>query len=88
MFEFNDIAAEDILTHRTMVDMLWTEETDAEWETTIKETNHSHYPVCRDTADDVVGVLKARDYLKLTDRTRESVMKKRRKPRAVCTAQR
>ena len=75
VFEFNDIAAEDILTHRTMVDMLWTEETDAEWETTIKETNHSHYPVCGDTADDVVGVLKARDYLKLTDRTRESVMK-------------
>ena len=65
VFEFNDIAAED---------MLWTEETDAEWETTIKETNHSHYPVCGDTADDVVGVLKARDYLKLTDRTRESVM--------------
>ena len=60
VFEFNDIAAEDILTHRTMVDMLWTEETDAEWETTIKETNHSHYPVCGDTADDVVGVLKAR----------------------------
>ena len=75
VFEFNDIAAEDILTHRTMVDMLWTEETDAEWETTIKETNHSHYPICGDTADDVVGVLKARDYLKLTDRTRESVMK-------------
>ena len=75
VFEFNDIAAEDILTHRTMVDMLWTEETDAEWEATIKETNHSHYPVCGDTADDVVGVLKARDYLKLTDRTRESVMK-------------
>ncbi len=75
VFEFNDIEAEDILTHRTRVDMLWTDETDGEWERTINETNHSHYPVCTDTADDVIGILSARDYLKLNDRTRENAMK-------------
>ena len=84
VFEFNDIAAEDILTHRTMVDMLWTEETDAEWETTIKETNHSHYPVCGDTADDVEGARLFEAYRPHARKRYE----KRREPRAVCTAQR
>ncbi len=75
VFEFNDIEAGDMLTHRTMVDMLWSEESDEEWEKTIKETNHSHYPVCGETPDDVIGVLLARNYLKLSDRSRENVMK-------------
>lgn len=75
VFEFNDVTAADMLTHRTMVDMLYTEETDSEWESTINTTNHSHYPVCEDTADNVIGVLKARDYLKLSDRSRENAMK-------------
>lgn len=75
VFEFNDVTAADMLTHRTMVDMLYTEETDSEWESIINTTNHSHYPVCEDTADNVIGVLKARDYLKLSDRSRENAMK-------------
>lgn len=75
VFEFNDVTAADMLTHRTMVDMLYTEETDSEWESIINTTNHSHYPVCEDTADNVIGVLKARDYLKLSNRSRENAMK-------------
>lgn len=76
VFEFNDVTALDMLTHRTMVDMLWAEEDDAEWAKTINETNHSHYPVCMDTADNVIGILRARDYLKLADRSRDAVMQK------------
>lgn len=74
VFEFNDVSAADMLTHRTMVDMLWLEESDEAWTKLVSSTNHSYYPICADTADDVVGILRARDYLRLSDRTRDNVM--------------
>ncbi|MDD6721812.1 MAG: hemolysin family protein [Clostridiales bacterium] len=74
VFEFNDVSAADMLTHRTMVDMLWLEESDEAWAKLLSSTNHSYYPICADTADDVVGILRARDYLRLSDRTRDNVM--------------
>ncbi len=74
VFEFNDVSAADMLTHRTMVDMLWLEESDEAWTKLVSSTNHSYYPICADTADDVVGILRARDYLRLSERTRDNVM--------------
>ena len=74
VFEFNDVSAADMLTHRTMVDMLWLEESDEAWAKLVSSTNHSYYPICADTADDVVGILRARDYLRLSERTRDNVM--------------
>ena len=74
VFEFNDVSAADMLTHRTMVDMLWLEEGDEAWAKLVSSTNHSYYPICADTADDVVGILRARDYLRLSERTRDNVM--------------
>lgn len=74
VFEFNDVSAADMLTHRTMVDMLWLEEGDEAWAKLVSSTNHSYYPICADTADDVVGILSARDYLRLSERTRDNVM--------------
>ena len=74
VFEFNDVSAADMLTHRTMVDMLWLEESDEAWAKLVSSTNHSYYPICADTADDVVGILRARDYLRVSERTRDNVM--------------
>ena len=74
VFEFNDVSAAYMLTHRTMVDMLWLEESDEAWAKLVSSTNHSYYPICADTADDVVGILRARDYLRLSERTRDNVM--------------
>ena len=74
VFEFNDVSAADMLTHRTMVDMLWLEESDEAWAKLVSSTNHPYYPICADTADDVVGILRARDYLRLSERTRDNVM--------------
>lgn len=76
VFEFDDITAGEILTHRTQVDILYLEESDEEWFKTIRENRHSHYPVCDETADDVIGILDARDYFRLDDRSRAAVMKK------------
>ena len=80
VFEFDDKTAEEIATHRTEVDLLWLDETMDEWARTIYESRHTLYPVCEDSADQVVGVLNAKDYFRLEDRSRESVMEKAVKP--------
>ena len=47
----------------------------AEWDKTIHESRHTLYPVCEDSPDNVVGILNAKDYFRLNDKRRESVMK-------------
>lgn len=74
IFEFDDKTAEDIMTHRTEVAVLWLDETDEQWEQTIAESRFSVYPVCEESTDNIVGVLKAKDYFRLKDRTRENIM--------------
>jgi len=80
LFDFNDIKADRIMTHRTDVSMLWLEESDAEWEKTILESRFSIYPVCEDSPDNIVGVLNTKDYFRLKDRGRENVMQNAVKP--------
>jgi putative hemolysin len=80
VFEFDNVSAEDILTHRTQVDILWMDESDEAWAETIHGTRHSFYPICRDSSDDVVGILDAKTYFRLNDRTRESVMQEAAQP--------
>ncbi len=74
VFEFDDLSADDIATHRTEVTLLWADESDAEWARTIRESYHTYYPVCNETVDDVVGVLNAKEYFRLTRRDRKTVM--------------
>ena len=74
VFEFDNVSAEDILTHRTQVDILWLDESDEDWAETIHNTRHSFYPICRDSSDDVVGILDAKTYFRLNDRSRDNVM--------------
>lgn len=76
VFEFDDLTAGEIATHRTDVTMLWTDETDEEWSNIIHEKCHMFYPVCEETVDNVVGVLYLKDYFRLEDKTREAVMEK------------
>lgn len=80
VFEFDDITAGDIITHRTELTLLFMEDSMEEWEKTIYESRHTLYPVCDESSDDVIGILNAKDYLRLKDRSRESVMKYAVKP--------
>ncbi|NLO98152.1 MAG: HlyC/CorC family transporter [Peptococcaceae bacterium] len=80
IFEFDDISAGEIMTHRTEVTLLWLDETDEQWEQTILESRHSIFPICAESPDDIVGVLNAKDYLKLKNKTRDEVMKKAVQP--------
>ncbi len=83
IFELDDTPAESIMTHRTDVIFLWLEELE-EWEEIINESNHSIYPVCVDSVDNVVGILYSRDFLRLLRRddsiTQESVKDILRQP--------
>lgn len=80
VFEFDDITAGDIITHRTELTLLFMEDPMEEWEKTIYESRHTLYPVCDESSDDVIGILNAKDYLRLKDRSRESVMEHAVKP--------
>ncbi len=75
VFEFGDLTVDEFLTHRTEVSLLWTEENNDEWDTTINASRHTLFPICGDSVDDVVGILNAKDYFRLQDKSRESVMK-------------
>lgn len=76
VFEFNDISIDEICTHRVDVIGLDLEDDEAQWDKTIRENRHSFYPVYRESADDIVGVLSTKDYFRLDDFSRENVMEK------------
>ena len=80
VFEFDDLTANEIAVHRTDVSMLWLDESMEEWEKTIHDSRHTLYPICGETVDDVVGVLNAKDYFRLSDKSRENVMKEAVRP--------
>jgi len=75
VFEFNDITAGEIATHRTDVTILWMEDEEDVWAHTIHESRHTLYPVCDGSPDNVVGILNAKDYFRLTERTKDTILK-------------
>lgn len=74
VFEFDDISVDEFATHRTDIEVLWTEDDDYIWEDTIYSTGFSLYPICDSTVDNVIGVLNVKDYFRYKDGGRESVM--------------
>lgn len=74
VFEFDDLTAADIATHRTDLVILWMEDSMEQWADTIHESRHTLYPVCDESPDNVIGILNAKDYFRLDNRTREAVM--------------
>ena len=74
VFEFDDLTAGEIVTHRTDIISLWMDESMEEWGKTIHESRYTRYPVCEESADHVIGILNAKDYFRLEDKSRESVM--------------
>ena len=74
VFEFDDISVDEFATHRTDIEVLWTEDDDYIWEDTIYSTGFSLYPVCDSTVDNVIGVLNVKDYFRHKEGGRESVM--------------
>lgn len=75
VFEFDDLTAEEIATHRTEISILWEEDDLDKWEAVIFEKRFTRYLICGDSEDDVKGVLDTRDYFGIKDKTKENVAK-------------
>lgn len=74
VFEFNDIAVNEFATHRTDVVVLWEDDSLEEWDKIIRTSFHKHYPVCKDTTDNIIGILNIKPYFQQRYTTKESVM--------------
>ncbi len=75
VFEFDDITAGELATHRTDMVILWLEEDNDAWKEIIHESRHAIYPVCGESADDLVGMLNAKDFFRHYGESREEIMK-------------
>ena len=63
IFEFNNLTAENVMTHRTDVTAIWVDES---WDVilqTIRETGLSRFPVYQEDMDDIIGTLNTRVFL-------------------------
>ena len=80
VFDFDDITVGRFATHRTEAAILWAEDDPSEWERQFRESRHSVYPVCGDTADQVLGTLSIKDYYASPDKSREYVLSHLLKP--------
>jgi putative hemolysin len=80
VFEFDDLTAEEIAVHRTEVTFLWMEDSMEEWAKTIHDSRHTLYPVCEESPDNIVGILNAKDYFRLENKSRKAVMREAVKP--------
>ena len=74
IFDFDDLSAGEIATHRTDLTFLDYADTMEEWDAVINNSRYSRYPICKDGIDNVIGILDARLYLRLDDKSRENVM--------------
>ncbi len=80
VFEFDDLTAADIATHRTEIAILWIDDEAEKWEEVIHERRFTRYLVCGESEDDVIGVLDARDYFRLENKTHDKIMAEAVKP--------
>lgn len=75
VFAFNDWTAEEIMTHRTELQLLWERDSLDSWKQTIRQTPHRYYPICGEHTDDILGVLDTRKLFAVAEQTKECVMK-------------
>lgn len=80
VFEFDDLTAEEVATHRTEVAILWADDDLSVWDKTIYENRFTRYLVCGESEDDVIGILDARDYYHIQDKNIDTIMKTAVKP--------
>lgn len=76
VFEFDDLTAGEISTHRTEAVLLWLDDDTEQWDESICESRYTFYPICSESVDNVVGVLNTKDYFRIKEKTRGEIMKK------------
>lgn len=76
IFDFNDVTLDEICTHRKDVTGLNLEDDLDVWDEKINQTSYDCYPIYKESQDQIIGVLDAKKYLRMADRTKEEVLKK------------
>ena len=74
VFEFDDITAGEIATHRTELSILWMEESVDLWDKTIKNSEHRFYPICDESIDNIVGILDSKEYFRLDNKDKDNII--------------
>lgn len=74
VLDWDDRTVEQLCTHRIDTVILDMEDDMEVWEQTIHKHRHTYYPICKDNTDNVTGVLDTRDYFRMTERRRETVL--------------
>ena len=64
IFEFDDILISEVCTHRTNVKMIYRDDTIEDWKQVIATSRHGYYPICGESADDVVAVLNIKKFFR------------------------
>jgi len=64
IFEFDDILISEVCTHRTNVKMIYRDDTIEDWKQVISSSRHGYYPICGESADDVVAVLNIKKFFR------------------------
>lgn len=75
VFEFDDISAQQICTHRLEVDALDVDDSLETWDKIIQSTRHTYYPIFKENKDQIVGILDTRDYFRMEVHTKDSLRK-------------
>lgn len=76
VFEFDDLTADDIATHRTDLLLLDLQDSMEKWDETIFNSRYSLYPICDDSPDKIVGILSTKEYFRLKNKDRNTVMER------------
>lgn len=74
VFAFDDTSVEEACTHRVDVETLEMDDDMETWDQIIRNSRYTYYPISGEDTDDVIGVLDTKEYFRLEDKSRESVM--------------
>ena len=75
IFEFDDISISEVCTHRRDVAILYREDNIDEWKKTLSQSRHGYYPVCGESADEIIGVLNIKKFFRAECKSVEEAMK-------------
>ncbi len=80
VFDFHDVTAEQICTHRLDVVLLNADDTPDSWHDVILSNRYSCYPVYQQSKENIIGLLDVREYFRLSRRDKTSILEKAVKP--------
>lgn len=74
VFEFDDISVEQICTHRIDVVSINLNDSVENWAKVIENNRYSYFAVYNDNHEDIIGILDTKDYFRLKDKSKESIL--------------